>query len=170
MDAGKQFALETRETLHKIIRRHDNPNETLLATDLTTLPPFPELPLCYGWTLFETRRLPRLAQEFLKLSYAPSQVFAIVYELVEGIEQDIEVGQRHLDFFYATGFAMEAYKRDDWRGGRLVDHGCVRPRISPFWTSSDWRPRDASKWFNDLDWRHTGKSTAAEILKYHKPA
>lgn len=47
--------------------------------------------------------------------------WAIVYEFVPGQVQGVEVGQKHLDFFYAMGFAMGTYKPDNWRGGRLVD-------------------------------------------------
>jgi hypothetical protein len=46
--------------------------------------------------------------------------WAIVYELVPGQPQDLDVAQRHLNFFYAIGFGMEAYKPDDWRGGRRL--------------------------------------------------
>ncbi len=77
--------------------------------------------------------------------------WAIVYAFVPGANQDVAVAQKHLDFFCATGFAVEAYKPDNWHGGRLVD---LNDLCSPFrkgWYPNRIRPRAAETWFWTLD-------------------
>ena len=70
-----------------------------------------------------------------------------MYEPVPGAPQDFAVGQAHLDFFYAMAFAMEAYKPDNWRGGRLVDFNDVSAPFSKGWRRSAIVLRDAGVWF-----------------------
>jgi len=61
---------------------------------------------------------------------------AIVYEFVSRASQDIVVGQAHLDFFYAIGFALEPYKPDNWQGGRLINFNDL---CSPHHLARTWR-------------------------------
>lgn len=62
--------------------------------------------------------------------------WAIVYEFVPGQPQDVDVGQKYMNFFYALGFAMEAYKPDSWRDGRLVDMNAVCSVFTKGWSRS----------------------------------
>ncbi|KAK3939768.1 hypothetical protein QBC46DRAFT_408948 [Diplogelasinospora grovesii] len=77
--------------------------------------------------------------------------WAIVYEFVQGTKQDMKVAQTHLDFFYATGFAMEAFKQDNWHGGRLIDMNDVCSPFAKGWYPTGIRPRVAETWFWTLE-------------------
>ncbi|KAK3309283.1 uncharacterized protein B0T15DRAFT_376043, partial [Chaetomium strumarium] len=123
--------------------------------DSIPLPPFPPLPACYGWTAVPRDETPYLNPPVSDLvDWEVDWHWAIVYELVPGAPQDIQVGQAHLDFFYAVGFAMEAYKPDNWRGGRLVDFNDVCSPFTIGWTRTAVVPRDAQTWFWTLDFRN----------------
>lgn len=71
----------------------------------------------------------------------------IVYEFVPGASPDIVVGQAHLDFFYAIGFALEAYKPDNWHGGSLIDFNDLSSPFSTDWKGTAVLRREAEKWF-----------------------
>lgn len=116
--------------------------------DTIPLPPFPPLPICYGWTAVDRDDIPHLDPP------VPNDVYnevnwhwALVYELVPGARQHLEVGQAHLDFFYAVGFAMEPYKPDNWHGGRLIDINDVCSPLTPGWSPTAVVPRNAKSWF-----------------------
>ncbi|KAK4195588.1 hypothetical protein QBC40DRAFT_343372 [Triangularia verruculosa] len=135
--------------------RHQSAEATPTAHDPTRPPPpFPSLPVCYGWTTVRWDELPRLDPPVQ--DEADERVdwhWAIIYEFVPGETgktQDPAVGQSHLDFFYALGFALEAYKPDNWHGGRLVDLNDICSPFSDGWQKAAVRPRDAKKWFSSL--------------------
>lgn len=112
------------------------------------MPPVPALTECYGWTTVRRDAIPRVSPPVS--DYVDADIdwhWALVYELVPGAPQDLAVGQAHLDFFYAMGFAMEAYKPDNWRGGRLVDFNDVSAPFSTGWRRSAIVSRDAGVWF-----------------------
>ncbi|KAK4144475.1 uncharacterized protein C8A04DRAFT_27661 [Dichotomopilus funicola] len=125
--------LRRPKTVHDIVANlrsfsdeaRNSPLQTLLPDNPIPMPPVPALTECYGWTTH----------------------WALVYELVPDTPQDLAVGQGHLDFFYAIGFVMEAYKPDNWRGGRLVDFNDVSAPFSTGWRPSAVVPRDAGAWF-----------------------
>jgi hypothetical protein len=115
-------------------------------------PPFPPLPVCYGWTKVRRDELPRLDPPVREeMDERVDWRWAIIYEFVPGKPQDPAVGQCHLDFFYALGFALEAYKPDNWHGGRLIDLNDICSPFSGGWRKGAVRPRDAKKWFWSLD-------------------
>ncbi|KAI1127844.1 hypothetical protein F5Y10DRAFT_292536 [Nemania abortiva] len=123
---------------------------------LTAPPPFPPLPVCYGWMRLQRDQLPLLDPPVWKEVDSLDWHWAIAYELVPGAIQDPVIGQVHLDFFYAIGFALEAYKPDNWHGGRLID---INDICSPF--SLGWRvtrvcQRQAEKWFWTFDFNQGG--------------
>lgn len=114
-------------------------------------PPFPPLPACYGWTKVRRDELSRLRP--LVWEEVDEQVdwhWAIIYEFVPGKPQDLAIGQSHLDFFYALGFALEAYRPDNWHGSRLIDLNDICSPFSDAWRRTAVRPRDANKWFRSL--------------------
>ena len=76
---------------------------------------------------------------------------AIIYEFVPGKPQDLAVCQSHLDFFHALGFALEAYKPDNWHGGRLIGLNDICSPLSDGWRRTAVHPRDANKCFWSLD-------------------
>lgn len=80
-----------------------------------------------------------------------------MHELVPGAPQDLAVGQAHLDFFYAMGFAMQGYNPDNWRGGRLVDMNDVSAPFTTGWRRPSIIPRDAKEWFWTLDFENAPK-------------
>jgi len=117
--------------------------------DGTPPPTFPTLPECYGWMRVKRDALPELDPPvcWKKVDEDFDWHWAIVYEFVPRASQDIVVGQAHLDFFHAIGFALEPYKPGNWHGGRLIDFNDL---CSPF--SEDWKRtavycREAEKWF-----------------------
>lgn len=119
--------------------------------DPIPLPPFPPLPLCYGWTAVHRDDIPQLDPPISKdVDNTVDWHWALVYELVPGARQNLEVGQTHLDFFYAVGFAMEQYKPDNWHGGRLIDLNDVCSPLNISWSPTDVVPRDAKSWFRWL--------------------
>lgn len=109
-------------------------------------PPFPPLPTCYGWMQIQRDQLPLLDHPvWYDIDGSVDWHWAIVFEFVPGAIQDFGIGQLHLDFFYTVGFALEAYKPDNWHGGRLIDYNDI---FSPF--TKGWRAvrqHDSSKWF-----------------------
>ncbi|KAJ9155214.1 hypothetical protein NKR23_g2126 [Pleurostoma richardsiae] len=116
------------------------------------LPSFPPLPACYGWTKVARNELPLLDPPLLEeVDEGFDWHWAIIYEFVPKHAHDPEVGQRHLDFFYATGFALQPYWPDNWRGGRLVDFNDACSPFSKGWRKTAVRPRDAAKWFQTSD-------------------
>ena len=126
----------------------DSPLPTRLPDDPIPMPPVPALTECYGWTTVRRDAIPRVSP--LVSDYVDADVdwhWALAYELVPGAPQDLAVGQAHLDFFYAMGFAMEAYKPENWQGGRLVDFNDVSAPFSTGWGLSAVVLRDAGVWF-----------------------
>ncbi|AEO65303.1 uncharacterized protein THITE_2112159 [Thermothielavioides terrestris NRRL 8126] len=126
----------------------DSPRPTRPPDDPIPMPPVPALTECYGWTTVRRDAIPRVSPPVS--DYVDADIdwhWALVYELVPGAPQDLAVGQAHLDFFYAMGFAMEAYKPDNWRGGRLVDFNDVSAPFSTGWRLSAVAVRDARAWF-----------------------
>jgi len=118
------------------------------------LPPFPPLPACHGWTSVAHADVPALRPPMPEdLDAGADRSWALVYEYVPGSPQDRAVGQAHLDLFYALGFAMEEYKPDNWRGGRLVDHNDVCSPFTRGWTRYGVYRRDAEKWFWTLEFK-----------------
>ncbi|KAK5637586.1 hypothetical protein RRF57_013301 [Xylaria bambusicola] len=82
--------------------------------DLTDPLPFPPLPTCYGWMQIQRDQLPLLDPPvWHEVDGSLGWHWAIVFELVPGAPQDLNIGQFHLEFFYAIGFALEAYKPDN---------------------------------------------------------
>jgi hypothetical protein len=119
------------------------------------LPDFPAQPESYGWTTIRRDDIPDLGPGVSDI--VDGEVdwhWAIVYEYVPGAAQDLEVAQAHLDFFYALGFSMEAYKPDNWHGGRLVDFSDISSPFTVGWARTTVRPRDAKTWFWTLDFRN----------------
>jgi hypothetical protein len=133
----------------------DSTVPTPLREDPIPLPDFPALPECYGWTTIRRDDIPDLSPGVSDI--VDGEVdwhWAIIYEYVPGAAQDLEVAQAHLDFFYALGFSMEAYKPDNWRGGRLVDFNDISSPFTVGWTRTAVLPRDAKTWFWTLDFRN----------------
>ena len=84
-----------------------------IADGLIISTPFPPLPSCYGWLRISQDELPRLDPPTRLERYEHLGChWAIVYEYVPEKEQNLAIGQNHLDFFYTIGFALEAYKPD----------------------------------------------------------
>ncbi|KAL7626477.1 hypothetical protein AAE478_003249 [Parahypoxylon ruwenzoriense] len=109
---------------------------------------FPSITACHGWMTVRRDKLPRLDPPVWKeIDEQLDWHWAIVYDFVPEEEQDIAVGQTHLDFFYATGLTLEAYKSDNWRAGRLVDFGDVCSPFTRGWTPP-FAPCDAKTWFS----------------------
>lgn len=135
------FSDEGRQSLRMRSRR-----------DVTDLPPFPPLPACYGWMQVQRDQLPQLNPPVYKeVDGSLDWHWAIVFEFVPGIRQDLVIGQAHLDFFYAVGFALEAYKPDNWHGGRLIDLNDICSPLSRGWRATEVCERKADRWFWTLD-------------------
>ncbi|KAJ8126183.1 hypothetical protein O1611_g7455 [Lasiodiplodia mahajangana] len=101
--------------------------KTSTRQDLTDPPPFPPLPICYGWMRIQRDRVPRLDPPVRhEVDDSLDWHWALVYEFVPGAKQDLVIGQLHLDFFYAIGFALEAYKPDNWQAGTLQEYASVK--------------------------------------------
>ncbi|KAH9909791.1 hypothetical protein F4778DRAFT_789104 [Xylariomycetidae sp. FL2044] len=150
---GPKTSRDAFRNLHAFSDEGRQSPRTSTRHQLTGPPPFPPLPACYGWMKIPRESLPRLDRPVWKeVDDDLDWHWAIVYELVPGATQDLAVGQMHLDFFYAIGFAMEAYKPDNWHGGRLVDLNDI---CSPFcrgWRAGSVYPREATTWFWTLDY------------------
>ncbi|KAI1167420.1 hypothetical protein F5B18DRAFT_601738 [Nemania serpens] len=123
--------------------------QTSTSQRLTDLPPpFPPLPTCYGWMKIQQDQLPLLDRPVRhEVDGSLDWHWAIVFEFVPGAIQDPVVGQIHLDFFYAIGFALEAYKPDNWHGGRLIDCNDICSPFSIGWRATRVRQRNADEWF-----------------------
>ena len=134
---------------------------------------FPPLPACYGWTIVRQDELPLLHPPvYEEVDERFDWHWAIIYEVVPKTAQNTEIGQSHLDFFYAMGFALEAYKPDNWHGGRLIDFNDICSPLSQGWCKTAVRARDAKVWFWTLDVvqapvrkiiRRTSKSSARRL-------
>ncbi len=126
--------------------------QTSARQGLTDPPPFPPLPTCFGWLQIQRDQLPLLKPPVChEVDDSLNWHWAIVYEFVPGATQDLVVGQLHLDFFYAIGFVLEAYKPDNWHGGRLIDYNDICSPFSKGWYATEVRQREAEKWFWTLD-------------------
>ncbi|KAI3334826.1 hypothetical protein F4824DRAFT_467366 [Ustulina deusta] len=126
--------------------------QTSARQGLTDPPPFPPLPTCFGWLQIQRDQLPLLKPPVRhEVDDSLNWHWAIVYEFVPGATQDLVVGQLHLDFFYAIGFVLEAYKPDNWHGGRLIDYNDICSPFSKGWYATEVRQREAEKWFWTLD-------------------
>ncbi|KAI0862613.1 hypothetical protein F4860DRAFT_106724 [Xylaria cubensis] len=119
--------------------------------DLADPPPFPPLPACYGWMQVQQDQLPWLDPPVWHEVDDLDWRWAIVYEFVPKTTQDLVIAQLHLDFFYAIGFALEAYKPDNWHGGKLIDFNDICSPFSVGWSATVVRQRRASEWFWTLD-------------------
>jgi hypothetical protein len=106
-------------------------------------PSFPPVTACHGWMTVRRDTLPRIDPRIWR--EVDEQVdwhWAIVYDFIPAELEDVAVRQAHLDFFYAVGFTLEAYKFDNWRAGRLVDFGDVCSPLTRGWTPP-YAPGDA---------------------------
>ncbi|KAI1496321.1 hypothetical protein F5X99DRAFT_422225 [Biscogniauxia marginata] len=139
-------------------RGPDDPN-------LTEPPPFPPFPRCYGWMKIEKNQLPLLDPPVREAEDDSSWYWAIIYELIPSTGQDITVGQGFLDFCYAVGFALEFFKPDNWRGGRLVDLNDICSPLSQGWRIKSVRYREAAKWFWTLDLVQAPKRKICRVVR-----
>ncbi|KLU92597.1 hypothetical protein MAPG_11542 [Magnaporthiopsis poae ATCC 64411] len=115
---------------------------------LTPPPPFPALPECYGWMRVKRDTLSELGPPvWEQVNEDVDWHWAIVYEFVPPTPQDLGVGQAHLDFFYALGFALDPYKPDNWHGGRLVDYNDICPPFTRGWSRHSVCRCEAEEWF-----------------------
>ncbi|KAB5583515.1 hypothetical protein GE09DRAFT_1079192 [Coniochaeta sp. 2T2.1] len=135
-------------------------SSTELPKSSVPSPPVPRITGCYGWTKIEQRKIPGVHPPVgpppgAAIDTESGWSWALVFELVPGEKQDIAVGQSHLEFFYWTGFAMEPYRLENWRGGRLVDFSDLSTCLEfpgLWWNKHGWLRRDAEKWFTSLEW------------------
>ncbi|KAG7287027.1 hypothetical protein NEMBOFW57_006527 [Staphylotrichum longicolle] len=147
----------------------DSPVIPPLPEDPIRMPDFPPLPACYGWTTVHRDEIPHLVPA--ASDHVDGELgwhWAIVYELVPGAPQDLAVGQAHLDFFYAMGFAMQGYNPDNWRGGRLIDMNDLSASFSTGWRRPSIIPRDAKEWFWTLDFENAPKQKRRLIQRSFK--
>lgn len=115
-------------------------------------PPFLPLPECYGWMRVKRHELPKLEPPIWEeVDEHVDWHWAIIYELVPRAKQDLAVGQSHLDFFYEVGLVLEAYKPDNWHGGRLLDYNDICSVFSRGWRRTAVRSYNAEKWSWTLD-------------------
>lgn len=128
-------------------------------------PPFPPLTACYGWMKMERRKVPDVSPPVgpppgTAMDEAFDWSWVLVYEFVPAAKQDLAIGQLHLDFFFWGGFAIEPYKFENWRGGRLVDF-CELSTCLPFrglqWNKYGWLPLVAETWFTYLECTWPGR-------------
>ncbi|KAH6972620.1 hypothetical protein EDB80DRAFT_743580 [Ilyonectria destructans] len=145
---GPETAAEAIENLRAFSDEARQSSETR-AKRPDRVPPFPSLPKCYGWTT--VRRDELLPIPVVGVVDDVDWHWAIIYEFVPRTKQDTNIGQCHLDFFHAIGFALGPYKCDNWHGGRLIDLNDIRTPYGIGWTKSLVRHRDAEKWFSTLD-------------------
>lgn len=126
-----------KDAIDNLYAFSDEARQSPHIPDGTPPPPFPPLPVCYGWTTVKRHELPVLDPPIWKeVDGHLDWHWAVVYEVVPKANQDLAVGQIHLDFFYAVGFALEPYKPDNWHGGRLVDLNDICSAFSIGWR---WR-------------------------------
>jgi hypothetical protein len=145
----RAFSDEFRQRESQINRDADE------GLNLRPPPPFPALPICYGWTKLSLDEI-KLLPSWLSRDLHPDGsgcVFGIIYEYIPAQMQDLDIGQVHLDFFYAVGFIVHPYRPDDWHGGRLIDISDVWSVFGRSWDGRDVVRRDAKEWFWTRDYR-----------------
>ncbi|KAK8010453.1 hypothetical protein PG990_009418 [Apiospora arundinis] len=124
--------------------------------EYTTLTEFPPLPRCYGWARIERETLETFP-EFGRDAYAGSEVdfrYALIYDYMsEGRSPRSsairDIMQKQLNFFYLTGFNIEPYKEDNWRGGVLVDMNDLASLFGPWWDEGYVARYDVIKYLGD---------------------